>query len=92
MTDPFRENIRTNRAPRWRRAMRRAIRAASRDILPYIQKAPYHAGLYAIREFEKVNGIPFDPLNARHVHKVAAMGRYFRLIAMVRQRLEAMKE
>lgn len=87
MTDHFRQAIRTNRDRRWRRAMLQAIRTGSRDAWDYIRKTPRHAGLHAIRDFEAVNGIAFDPLDRSHVDRISCMGRDARFLTILQKRM-----
>lgn len=65
------------RRRRWKRAMWRAIQesAANTNDSMYVNRINPIWGLRAIREFERVNGIHFDPFDFTHQLKTAGMGR-----------------
>lgn len=67
----------------WRKAMMQAITEAATDCFSYESKTPIHAGLYAIRDFEKVNKRRFDPFDSRHIDAVRGQGGWSRLFAFL---------
>lgn len=69
-----------------RKAMMRAIMVASQDVFDYVEKTPRHAGLYAIRSFERANGVVFDPFDTKHLYQVRCNGRFSRLFAIIERR------
>lgn len=61
---------------RRRRALRRAAwKATGNDA--YLKQYPLFSGYRVIKEFEKINGLAFDPFNHIHVFKISWAGRYF---------------
>ena len=70
---------------RHRAAMMKAVRsAASGGVL--FKDSSLSNGLRAIRTFEQVNGIPFDPFNRYHCSLVAGGGSHEELFRKLRLR------
>lgn len=42
----------------------------------YLNHPPRTSGLRTIKDFEKINGVAFDPFNSTHLLHVAGMGRH----------------
>ena len=66
-------------------AMLKAIDAAADRPVPFMHAIPMSRaeGLRAIRYFEQVNGVTFDPLDGAHVRAVTGMARYGRIIRLM---------
>jgi hypothetical protein len=72
---------------RYRRAMWHAIQEAAgneRPVWSWANKIHPINGLRAIRDFERVNGIPFDPLDSYHRDKIRDAGRYRAHLSLMR--------
>ena len=63
---------------RYRRAMLRMIDQA-RTCAFTNRKCNRTSGLRAIRDFERVNDVAFDPFNSLHRSQVSGMGKYIEL-------------
>ena len=61
---------------RRKKALRKAAWAATGNDT-YLKQYPLFSGYRVIKEFEKINGLAFDPFNHIHVFKVSWAGRYF---------------
>jgi hypothetical protein len=75
---------------RWRRrrAMWSAIQEAAGNecsTWPWANKIHPINGLRAIRDFERINGIPFDPFDSYHRSKIRDAGRYRAGLSILRQ-------
>lgn len=59
------------------RAMMKAIKLACTDAFEHVHDLGSRAdGLRAIRRFEKVNQVAFDPHNSTHLMKISGCARY----------------
>jgi hypothetical protein len=53
-----------------------------------MRTVPRWAGLRCIREFERINGVEFDPFSAAHLMTVGGMGPFSATFFAVRVRFE----
>jgi len=81
-----------NSSRRWRKAMWKAVNCAAGNGESGIWKNDVHPiwGMRAIRHFERINGIAFDPLNDCHLVHIAWMGRSLIYIDYMKRITEAM--
>jgi hypothetical protein len=61
---------------RYRKLMMKAINVARTSCLHVEKPCSKQSGLRVIKDFEKVNGISFDPSNQLHLGRVAGMAHH----------------
>jgi len=68
----------TPKHPKWlyRWAMWRAIRKAQRNVWNPKRKSSRTDAMRAIKRFEEVNGIEFDPFNHLHLDRIDGCGKH----------------
>lgn len=67
---------------RYRKAMLTAIEQARHNTM--MKTATKASGLRCIREFEKINGVDFDPFDRSHVFTVSGMAPFCQLFRHLR--------
>jgi hypothetical protein len=76
----------------YRRAMMRAIDIARTDVFDSNYRASKTDGLRAIRTFERINNIDFDPFDKTHILKVSGYGHDIEFFRRAKKIISGVRE
>lgn len=64
---------------KWRKAMMDACRHVARNDGFHLRRVPMQSALIAMRDFERINGVEFNPFDRLHCFMIGWLSRHARL-------------